>query len=132
AWAVRLLGQLDRELNEKTWDELWKLASKDSSPDVRLQLAASCQRWSKLPRKKGQRWTCFWVIRSLVHRDEDAKDPVIPLMDWLALEPHTVALDAFRFIDPVDFLVTTGGLLKEEHPLLRYHIVPRMLRRWAS
>src|SRR5262249_11512429 len=32
----------------------------------------------------------------------------------------------------VQMLTAQGGLLKEEHPLIRYQIVPRMLRRWAS
>jgi putative membrane-bound dehydrogenase-like protein len=132
AWAVRLLGQLDRELNEKTWEELRKLASKDSRPDVRLQLASSCQRWTKLPRKKGEKWKCFPILYHLIYRDEDAKDPVLPFMDWVAFEPHTATWDAHPFMDPVEVLVSGGGLLKEEHPVVRYHIVPRMLRRWAS
>src|SRR5262249_15925846 len=94
---------------------------------------SSCQRWNKLPRPKGEKWKCFRVIWQLMQRDEDAKDPVIPFMTWLALEPSTVTFDAFTFlVEPVEMLTTYGRLAGEEHPFVRYHIVPRMLRRWAS
>jgi putative membrane-bound dehydrogenase-like protein len=134
AWAVRLLGQLDGDLKEETWERLRVLAVKDTSPDVRLQLASSSQRWNKLPWPKGERAKCLWIVLTLVHRDEDFKDPVIPFMDWLALEPSAAA--TYRLgtpiLDHVEILTTAGGLVKEEHPLIRYEIVPRVLRRWVS
>jgi putative membrane-bound dehydrogenase-like protein len=133
AWAVRLLGQLDRNLEQETWNRLAGLAEKDSSPDVRLQLASSCQRWSALPRPKDRRPSCFGVSWHLLFRDGDANDPVIPFMAWLAFEP-TVAVEALSpsSFDAIELLAGTGGTAKEEHPFIRDHIVPRMLRRLAS
>src|SRR5262249_11289557 len=90
AWAVRLLGQMDRNLNEKTWERLGELA-KDKSPDVRLQLAASCQRWNQLPKPKDRKSRCIGIVLTLLFHDEDFKDPVLPIMDWVALEPSAAA-----------------------------------------
>src|SRR5439155_15817700 len=45
AWAIRLLGQLDTPLSDATWKQLVRLAERDGSQDVYLQLALSGQRW---------------------------------------------------------------------------------------
>src|SRR5262249_44998257 len=122
------------DLNEKTWERLGELA-KDKSPDVRLQLAASCQRWNQLPKPKDQKSRCIGIVLTLLFHDEDIKDPVLPIMDWLALEPSTAATyrdTSEGIVDRVQMLTARGGLVKEEHSLIRYEIVPRMLRRWVS
>jgi putative heme-binding domain-containing protein len=98
-----------------------------------MQLASSCQRWNNLPKQKDQkRSNCFGVIAELMHRDEDAKDPVIPLMTWLALEPNVGVTTLSGFIDYPEFLITQGGMASEEHILIRHEMVPRILRLWAS
>jgi putative heme-binding domain-containing protein len=102
---------------------------------VRLQLAASCQRWNQLPKPKDRKSRCVGIVLTLVFHDEDAKDPAMPIMDWIALEPSVAATyhdTSEGIVDRVQMLTAQGGLLKEEHPLIRYQIVPRMLRRWAS
>ena len=118
AWAVRLLGQLDAKPDAATWAELVKLARHDQSADVRLQLASSCQRW----RKAGQ--DCTDLLQALMLRDEDQKDPVIPLMIWIAYEPDVVGAS-----QPTrDWLAQHAS----KHPVVRDAIAPRVLRRLVA
>jgi putative membrane-bound dehydrogenase-like protein len=63
------------------------MARQDSSPVVRLYLAAAAQR---LPVEK--RWE---IVAGLVGHSEDASDPNMPLMDWYAAEP-LATIDAGR------------------------------------
>ncbi len=117
AWAVRLLGQLDRKPSDDMWAALVKLAEKDDSPDVRLQLASACQRWKAHRNPKD-------LLQALMLRSEDAKDPVIPLMLWIPYEPGVVS-----DVQPtLDWLLAHGG----KSTLVRDEIVPRAVRRLAS
>jgi putative membrane-bound dehydrogenase-like protein len=117
AWAVRLLGQLDAPLPDATWKELVRLAERDGSPDVYLQLALSCQRW-RLHRDTRD------LLQALMLRDWVAKDPVIPLMIWVAYEPNVV--------EKPEAILAWLSEHAEKHELIRDQIWPRALRRLAS
>src|SRR5262249_43715823 len=120
AWAVRLLGQRDTELGSPTFQELVKLARQDPSPDVRMQIASSCQRLrTHLPNGSPRN-----LLQVLMLRSEDTQDPVIPLMIWLAYEPEVVG----AYPD----ILTWLGEHAAGHPIVRDHIVPRALRRLAA
>jgi putative membrane-bound dehydrogenase-like protein len=116
AWAVRLLGQLDTKPAPATWKALLELAARDSSPDVRLQLASSCQRWNG-------RLDTSELLQALMLRDEDAHDPVIPFLTWVAYEPNLVA----HATDRLDWLATHA-----ENPIVATAIAPRALRRLVA
>jgi len=114
SWTIRLLGEsgtVDREL----LPILTEMAT-DSTPQVRLQLASTARRLTKqdtLP-----------LLHNLMKHKEDAKDPVIPLMIWLAYEPRLAnqpkpALDWLKENAPGNALVTND-------------IVPRTMRRLAT
>jgi putative membrane-bound dehydrogenase-like protein len=115
AWTIRLLGEagtVDKEL----LPILTEMAAKDEAPQVRLQLASTARRLTKqdtLP-----------LLHNLMKHKEDAKDPVIPLMIWLAYEPRLAkqpqpALDWLKEYAPGNALVTND-------------MVPRAMRRLAA
>ncbi|MFN4259282.1 MAG: PVC-type heme-binding CxxCH protein [Gemmataceae bacterium] len=112
AWAVRLLG--DRgQVSDKVLARLVDMAANDPAPAVRLQLAGTAQRLTKqdtLP-----------LLHHLMRHQEDAKDPCLPLMIWLAYEPRLADQGAARL-----------EWLKENapgNPLVTNDIVPRVMRR---
>jgi putative membrane-bound dehydrogenase-like protein len=115
AWTARLLGEAG-QVPEKLLTRFTEMAAKDEAPEVRLQLASTAQRLTKqdtLP-----------LLHNLMKHREDAKDPDLPLMIWLALEP--------RVPQHAD-----GGLnwLEENaagNPLVTEEIVPRAVRRLVA
>jgi putative membrane-bound dehydrogenase-like protein len=117
AWAVRLLGQVDVKLAEATQKQMLVVAQKETSPDVRLQLALTCQRTRRHSDPTE-------LLQALMLYDEDAKDPVIPLMIWVAYEPYVV--DKYKAIFP--WLGEQGS----KHELIRDYVWPRALRRLVS
>jgi putative heme-binding domain-containing protein len=86
AWAIQLALE-DATPSPELLRRLAVMARSDSSPVVRLYLAAGLQR---LP--AAQRWD---VLEALVGHAEDAGDPNLPLMEWYAAEPLADA-DASR------------------------------------
>jgi putative membrane-bound dehydrogenase-like protein len=114
AWAVRLLGETGK-LSPTVRDRLVELAGTDPSPDVRLQLAAACQRLnapSAVP-----------VLQALAARDEDASDPAIPLMIWLAYEPYVPG----RRDRTLQWLAANA-----KHAIVSRDLLPRVMRRLAA
>ena len=82
AWAVRF----QREQNKVEWPgwpALVGRATEDSSPVVRLELAAGLQR---MPLEQ-----CWTLARSLLAHADDAEDRTIPLMLWYGIEPLAAA-----------------------------------------
>src|SRR5581483_1452447 len=114
-WTVRLLGEGDQVL-PRVLAQLTNMAEKDESPQVRQQLASTAQRLTKqdtLP-----------LLHNLLKRKEDRKDPVIPLMLWLAYEPRVTAQR-----NPVlDWLKDNAA----GNPLVAEEIVPRVMRRLVA
>jgi putative membrane-bound dehydrogenase-like protein len=116
-WAVRLLSQLDERLSDGAWERLVELAKTDPSPDVRLHLAAACQRFRQHRDPKD-------ILFALLQRKEDAKDPAIPFMIWIALEPSVVGQ-----VQPevLDFLTKHA-----DEPMVQEAILPRTTRRMVA
>jgi putative membrane-bound dehydrogenase-like protein len=115
AWAVRLLCE-GSEIPKPAFQSLVDLAKSESAPEVRSQLASSAQR---LPGPDTIR-----LLHHLMGHDEDASDPNIPLLIWLAYERHVVPQR--------DGVL---GWLKHHaagNALVCNEIVPRALRRLAA
>jgi putative membrane-bound dehydrogenase-like protein len=115
-WTIRLLGD-DRNVSRVRLAQMAARAASDPSVAVRSQLASTAQR---LPADQA-----LAIIAPLLCRDEDQRDPFIPLLLWWAVERH--ALDA------------RGALLnlvtqKEnwKRPLVHDTILPRLVRRYAA
>jgi putative membrane-bound dehydrogenase-like protein len=80
-WAIRLLGE-SGQVSAKIMERLTALAETDRAPEARLQLAATAQRLKKqdtLP-----------LLHNLMRHGDDARDPFLPLMIWLAYEPRVL------------------------------------------
>lgn len=78
AWAVQLICE-DRSAPSEAIDRFLEMAANDSSPVVRLYLAAAVQRLPELAR-----WS---LLERLAMRAEDNGDHNIPKMLWFATEP---------------------------------------------
>lgn len=76
-WTVRLLGDEARDTPELR-SKLIERATNEPDPATRVQLAASCQRWSAP--------MALAILERLLSHDEDAADPHAPLMLWWAIE----------------------------------------------
>jgi putative membrane-bound dehydrogenase-like protein len=115
SWAVRLLGE-SGQVSDKMLAHFASLAAKDEAPEVRSQLASTAQRLIKqdvLP-----------LLQNLMKHKEDAKDPCLPLMIWLALEPRV----------PKQGNATLDWLRDHaaDNSLVLDAIVPRTLRRLVA
>src|SRR5262249_50696591 len=117
AWAVRLLAQLDVKLSAETWKKLIQLAKEDPSADVRMQLASGSQRWRKHDDPTE-------VLQALMQHSEDATDPSIPLLIWVAYEPS--------LLPDYERKLAWLGQHADNDPLVRDEIVPRALRRLVA
>src|SRR5205823_686478 len=69
-WAVRLLGD-EEKVSPANAARLAEMAAKDADVTVRSQLASTAKR---LPAADG-----LPIVRAILLRDEDAKDPHVPL-----------------------------------------------------
>ncbi len=115
SWVVRLLGE-PNAVSDKMLAKFTELAVKDPAAPVRLQLASTAGRLKKqdvLP-----------LLHNLMKHKEDARDPMLPLMIWLAYEPRVVgqrngALDWLRANAPGNALVLND-------------ILPRTVRRLVA
>ncbi|MCF7764863.1 MAG: c-type cytochrome [Verrucomicrobia bacterium] len=101
---------------EPLFQAVLEQAQRESSPEVRSQMAASARRLSfhqTLP-----------LVAALLRHDEDLQDPYIPLLCWWSLEPHAwEQRDAI-----VDFL---GNAQLWNRPIVLEHLLPRLMRRYA-
>jgi putative membrane-bound dehydrogenase-like protein len=77
-WSVRLLGEAGA-VSVAMLKKLTDLAATEPSPGVRLELAAATLRLGKMT-------DTLPLLRALMGHKEDAKDPVIPQIVWLAYE----------------------------------------------
>lgn len=132
-WAMRFLGDkygVNRGLGVPGLEAegarglpaevfLTVLARAQTEPDaeVRSQIASSARR---LPTNQ-----MLALVSALAARDEDTADPYLPLLLWFALESH-VTLDREAVI----------GFVKDpalwDRPLVQQHLLPRLMRRFAT
>ena len=82
AWSVRMITDGRLEIDDKTFDQLARLAGIDESGLVRLYLASS------LPRMTTER--SFRLGKSLANHMEDADDSVQPQLLWFGIEPFVL------------------------------------------
>ena len=115
AWAVRLLGEKGLS-SSRTVQLLTDLAHSETAPEVRSQIASSAQRLIA-PQTVG-------LLHHLMLHREDAGDPNIPLLIWLAYEPHVVLQR--------DELLEWLGQHASGNSLVTNEIVPRTLRRLVA
>lgn len=116
AWTVRLVGD-DRAWPKEVEPPLLALATTEPDAEVRSQLLSTARR---LPAAQG-----LSLLQTVARRINDVADPFIPLQAWFVLEAQCAAnRDAVLalFTDPTFWSA----------PLVRQHLVPRVMRRFAD
>jgi putative membrane-bound dehydrogenase-like protein len=114
-WVIRLLSE-SGPLSEGMLKRLTALAAAERSAPVRLELASAA-------RRLGKAQDVGPLLRALLGHKEDAKDPVIPQILWLAYEPKLTATKA-----ELDWLKDNAA----GNPLVTDTIVPRTMRRLVA
>ncbi len=115
-WTVRLLCD-EKIVSPKIAEQLVAMARTEPDVEVRSQLACSARR---LPVRDD-----LAIVRPLLGRSEDAVDIHMPLLLWWAIEaqaadyPHTL-IEMFQESAVWDL------------PLVRQHILERLMRRFAA
>jgi hypothetical protein len=132
-WAMRFLGDRygvnrglgvpgvgskgARDLPAGVFTAVLARAGAEPDAEVRSQIASSARRLPTAQMLK--------LVTALASRDEDANDAYIPLLLWFALESH-VTLDRDAVVsfakDPAVW----------DRPLVQQHLLPRLMRRFAT
>jgi putative membrane-bound dehydrogenase-like protein len=115
-WTVRFLGD-ERKVAPALAKRLADLAASEPDVVVRSQLACSSRR---LPAADG-----LPIVRRLLERNLDGKDPHLPLLLWWAVEEHAVAARE-------QVLAAFGTAEAWQQPLVRDAILERLMRRYAA
>jgi putative membrane-bound dehydrogenase-like protein len=115
-WAVRFLGD-ERRVAPALAKRLAELATSEPDVVVRSQLACTARR---LPAADG-----LPIVRRLLERNLDGRDPHIPLLLWWAVEEH--AIDAREAV-----LAAFATSEAWQAPLVRDVILERLARRYAA
>ena len=106
-----------RDLPADVFAAVLARALAEPDAEVRSQIASSARR---LPTPQMLR-----LVTALASRDEDAADAYIPLLLWFALESH-VTIDREAVV----------GFVKNpavwDRPLVQQHLLPRLMRRFAT
>ncbi len=127
AWTIRFAGESDAHLlkQEPLWDKVNAhkieqfvvLAKTTKAAELRLQLASTARRLAKT-HEVGP------LLHALMGHKEDAKDPVIPQMLWLAYEQKLTSSAKSE----LDWLKGNAA----GNPLVTDTIVPRTMRRLVA
>lgn len=115
-WTVRFLGN-SNHLTRPLADKLEELAQEEKTPEVRLQLAASCRRWPAgmmLP-----------ILDKLTDHAEDQKDKMIPLTLWWTIQQKYAEM-------PEVVMEWLGGSSVRSRTLVKSTILPRLARMMTS
>lgn len=132
-WSTRFLGDkygvnrglgvpgLDakpaRDLPAAAFADILKLAQTEPDAEVRSQIASTARRLPTAQMLK--------LVAALAARDEDVADAYLPLLLWFALESH-ITLDR----DAVVNFVKDPAIW--DRPLVQQHLLPRLMRRFAT
>src|SRR5262249_33942433 len=115
-WGVRLAGEQTQALTSKLAGALVILARWDRDAEGRSQLASTAKR---LPAG-----AALPVLAELWRRDEDVRDPHIPLLTWWALEAKAES-------DREAILKLFEERSLWSRPLVEQLILERLVQRWA-
>ena len=117
-WAVRLLGDVkDKPVPSVLYDRMLDMASRETDPQVRSQLASTAKR---LPAEQA-----LGIVRSMLAGVDDSGDVHIPLLLWWAVEDKAVSAR--------DQVVAAFSSPQVWHgKLAREQILPRLVRRYAA
>lgn len=116
SWLVRFLGESTKP-SDRLVSALAEVAEHETSPDVRLQLASTAR---QIAGKKD----VAALLHALMRHKEDARDPVIPQLVWLAFEQR-LSSGARGELDWLKDNANGNALVSET-------IIPRTMRRLVA
>ena len=116
AWVIRLLGD-DAPIAPFFAKVIALQAARELDPEVRCQILSTARRFPVQD--------ALLLTKAIALRTEDVDDPFIPLMVWFVLESHCAE-------NREDVLALFGDVAFWQAPLVRKHLLPRMMRRLAQ
>lgn len=116
AWCVRLLCDTWGR-SDAVFSAMARQAGLETNSEVRAQMASSARR---LPLTQA-----LLLTDVLMSRTEDLEDPCVPLLCWWVLESHVAS-------QPEDVVAFFQSPARWDYPLVREHILPRLMRRFAQ
>jgi len=108
AWAIQFVTE-DMDHSRQTVAAFEQLSKRETSPVVRMYLAAALQRLAPL-----DRWA---IAENLVQYEEDANDPNIPYMLWFGIEPLVTS----------DMNRSLAMAMNSKLPMIAKHIARRVV-----
>jgi putative heme-binding domain-containing protein len=116
SWAVRLTGDANK-LGPRFIAALTSSAQIEQSAELRCQILSTARRLGTDE--------ALQLIQDIQFPEIDADDPFIPLMMWSVIESHCAerAEDILAMFEQEEFW---------SRPIIRSHIVPRLMRRFAE
>ncbi|MDW8221431.1 MAG: c-type cytochrome [Gemmatales bacterium] len=123
AWSIRFIGE------QPTWDDhdlkaLAQLSTTENEAPVRLELACALRRITHP--------SALLVLQTLLLRKEDAQDPVIPFVLWLAWEAQLsriIKTPSEKTAAELDRLLEHLAEHADNNLLIIREIIPRTMRR---
>jgi putative membrane-bound dehydrogenase-like protein len=115
-WTIRLCGD-ERVVSANVSKALVQLASRETNVEVRAQLACTAKR---LPAADA-----LPIVAALALRDEDARDPRVPLLLWWTIESKCAS-------DREAVLKLFEDSPFWSRPIVEDHLLERVMRRFAA
>ncbi len=116
SFAVRFFGE-SRDVSERGLDLLKDLAVDETSPAVRREIASTAERLATTHDTAS-------IVHALMKHKEDAKDPVIPLLLWLAYEKQ-ISKSLGKELDWLRDNAANNALIAD-------YLIPRTMRRLVA
>jgi putative membrane-bound dehydrogenase-like protein len=123
AWVVRTLTERELRDAEEVIATAAKYAAAEQSPVVRREFASAAVRL-------GEKHDVRPILRALMAKAEDANDPQIPHLVWLAYEKVIARREGAA--SPADAELTWLAGQLPTNPFVRDQIVPRVMRRLTA
>ena len=124
AWAVRMMGEWS-EADGKIVERLVKRTPEEPTAEVRRELASAAIRLA-------DKHDVTALIHALMQRKEDAKDPLIPHLTWLAYEKVISKKDGANSGARVEKELAFLAAEAPDNIFVRDHIVPKVMRRLVA
>jgi putative membrane-bound dehydrogenase-like protein len=122
AYGIRLLSARPKQIDD-VWDELVPFAKRATSPAVRRELASASIRLS-------EKHDVTPLLRALMSHKEDAKDPMIPQLVWLAYEKIIAKKEGAS--TPAEKELVWLAEQAPDNVFVREQIVPKVMRRLVA
>jgi putative membrane-bound dehydrogenase-like protein len=123
-WEIRSEAESPGGVEKGILEDWVRMAKKHQSPEIRLELARASRLYGPEQSAEHRTHDPIPLLHALMDRKEDAQDPVIPQMIWLAFEPRLISSARSELV-----------WLSERaagNALITEFIIPRVMRRLVA